>query len=152
MAVEDLDPCVKQILCSLSDAALRSIQILIDGQVALIQAQIVVFQTQILQYDVLGIPIQVAQQAAQAIVDDVKESISFLPLNAVAGCIDLGDFNLNLTQSIDVATSVANDFLNEATRLLSYGDELRGLVNDLNETIDQFTDISSVIDECLAGL
>lgn len=151
MAVEDLNPCVKQILCTLGDAALRSVQGLIDGQTALVQAQIVQYQQQALQYDVLGIPVQAAQAAAQAIVDEVKSSIFLIPLNAIANCADLGDFNLGLTQTIDVANSAAEDFLGEATRLLSYGDELNALINDLNNIIDQFTDIRSVIDQCLAG-
>lgn len=147
----DLAPCVKQILCSLSDSALRSVQGLIDGQVAILEAQIAVYQAQILQYDILGLPVQAAQAAAQQIVDEVKESAFLIPLNAISQCVDLGLFNLNLQQSIDVALSAANDFLFEATRLLSYSEELNYLVSELNNAIDQFTNISAVIDQCLAG-
>lgn len=147
----ELNPCVKQILCSLSDSALRSVQALIDGQVAILEAQIAIYQAQILQYDILSLPIVASQQAAQAVVDKVKESAYLIPLNAISQCVDLGDFNLNLMQSIDVALSVTNDFLYEATRLLSYADELAYIVTELNNAIDQFTNISAVIDQCLAG-
>lgn len=146
-----LDPCVKQILCSLSDTALRSVQGLINGQIALLEAQIAIYQTQALQYDILTLPIVAAQQAAQAIVDDVRNSAFLIPLNAISQCADLGGFNQNLQQSIDVALSAANDFLFEATRLVSYRDELNALVAELNAIIDQFGDISSIIDQCLAG-
>jgi hypothetical protein len=91
------------------------------------------------------------QQALQSVVDEVKESAFLIPLNAISQCVDLGLFNLNLQQSIDVALGAANDFLYEATRLLSYSEELNFLVNELNNAIDQFTDISSIIDQCLAG-
>jgi hypothetical protein len=147
----ELNPCVKQILCSLSDAALASIQALIDGQIALLQAQIIVFQTQLLQYDVLSIPIEIAKAAADAIIDEVKESAFLIPLQAISNCADLGDFNLNLQQSIDVATAALDDISYEATRLLSYKEELNAIVNELNNAISQFTDIRGIIDQCLAG-
>jgi len=147
----ELNPCVKQILCSLSDSALRSIQALIDGQVAILEAQIVVFQTQLLQYDILALPVQAVQQAANAVVEEVKQSAYLIPLNQISQCVDLGFFNLNLQQSIDVALSTTNDLLFELTRLLSYRDELNAIVNELNAAIDQFTNISTIIDACLSG-
>lgn len=147
----ELSSCVKQILCSLSDSALRSIQTLIDGQIAILEAQIAVFQVQLLQYDILSLPIQASQQAANAVVQEVKESAFLIPLNQISQCVDLGIFNLNLQQSIDVALSTANDLLFEATRLLSYRDELNDIINELNTSIDQFTSISTIIDACLSG-
>lgn len=146
-----LNPCVKQILCSLSDSALRSVKALINGQISLIEAQITVYQTQILQYDLLSVPIEAAQQAAQAVVDEVRDSAFLIPLNAISGCVDLGSFNLNLQQSIDVALSSADDLLYEAKRLLSYSEELNAIVNELNAAIDQFGSISTIIDQCLSG-
>lgn len=146
-----LDPCVKQILCALSDSALRSVQGLIDGQVAILEAQIAVYQTQILQYDILSLPVVATQQALQQVVDEVKESAFLIPLNAISQCADLGKFNLNLQQSIDVALGATNDVLFELTRLLSYKEELNFLVSELNNAIDQFTNISAIIDQCLAG-
>ena len=146
-----LNPCVKQILCSLSDSALRSVKALINGQILLLETQITVYQAQILQYDILSVPVVAAQQAAQAVVSQVKESAFLIPLNAISQCVDLGSFNLNLQQSIDVALSSANDLLFEATRLLSYSDELNSIVDELNRSIDQFNSISTIIDQCLAG-
>ena len=144
-----LNPCVKQILCGLSDATLRTLQSLINGQVAILQAQIVVYQTQLLQYDVLALPVEAARAAAQAVVDKVRNSAYLIPLNLISNCVDLGKFNLNLQQSIDVATAVADDYLYETTRLLSYRDDLNALIAELNAAVTQFTDISSVIDQCL---
>jgi len=146
----DLDSCVRRVLCGLSDTALRALQGLIDGQVAILQAQIAVYQAQILQYDVLAIPVEIAANAAQTVVDQVREAAYLVPLNLIADCADLGYFNLNLTQSIDVAVSTAEDAIFEATRLLSFRDELNAIVSELNGIIDQFTDIRSVIDECIA--
>jgi len=146
----DLDPCVREILCGLSHAVLRTMQGIIDGQVAILQAQIVLIQTQILQYDVLAIPVEITRAAAQAVIDTVRQSVVLIPLNLISNCVDLGDFNLNLSQSLDLATSVVDDISFEATRLLSYRDELNSLISELNGAIDQFTDIRSVMDQCLA--
>jgi hypothetical protein len=151
MAVSDLNPCVKAILCGLSSAALNALQAVIDGQVALIQAQIVVYQTQLLQYDVLAIPVEVAQQVAQSYIDKVRNSAILLPLNLITECVDLGDFNLNLQQSIDVALATADDLAYEAIRLLSYRDDLNAIVQELNAALTQFTDIKAVIGECLGA-
>jgi hypothetical protein len=128
---------------------LRSLQALINGQITILQAQIVVYQTQLLQYDVLALPVEAAQTAAQAIVNRVKNAAHLIPLDLISGCPDLGKFNLSLQQSIDVATAVADDFLFEATRLLSYRDDLNALITELNAAITQFTDINNIIDQCL---
>ena len=145
-----LNQCVKQILCGLSDAVLRSIQGIIDGQVAILEAQIVIIQTQLIQYDVLAIPVEATRDIAQAAIDAVRQSVTLVPLNLISNCVDLGNFNLNLSQSLDLATSTLDEVAFEAIRLLSYRDELNGLVNEINGTIEQFTDIRGVIDECLA--
>jgi hypothetical protein len=151
MATTDLHPCVKAILCGLSDSALRTIQALIDGQVALIRAQITIYQAQLLQYDILSIPIQATKVAAQAIIDKAKSSSYLIPLNVVTGCVDLGDFKVNIMDTLNIATATLDDVVFEATRLLSYRDELNAIVNELNAAITQFTDIRAIIDECLAG-
>jgi hypothetical protein len=80
----DLEACVKEILCGLSSAVLKELQILIDSQIALLQTQITVFQTQLLQYDILSAPIQAANQATQAVISQVKKSASLVPLNVIS--------------------------------------------------------------------
>jgi hypothetical protein len=149
MAASDLNPCVKAILCGLSSAILNALQAVIDGQVALIRAQITVYQTQLIQYDVLAIPVEMAKQVADSYIEKVRNSAMLVPLNLISECVDLGEFNLNLQQSIDVALATADDLAYEATRLLSYRDDLNAIVQELNDALTQFTDIKSVISECL---
>lgn len=151
MAASDLNPCVRRILCGLGESVLNALQALIDGQIAMIQAQIVVYQTQLLQYDVLAIPVEATRAGVQALVDKVRGSAFLIPLNLMSDCVDLGGFNLNLQQSIDVAVAVADDLLYEAARLLSYRDDLNAIVGELNGLITQFTDIKEVISGCLAN-
>ena len=146
-----LQPCVKEILCALSDSALSALKGIISSQVAILQAQIIVYQTQLLQYDILSIPIQATQIAANAVVQKVRGSVALIPLNVITQCVTLGNFNLNLQQSIDVALATVNDVLYEATRLLSYKEELQAIINELNAAIDQFNAITTIIDGCLTS-
>lgn len=146
-----LEVCVKQILCGLSSSVLRSLQTIIDGQIAFLQTQITTFQTQLLQYDVLSIPLQAANTVTQTIVDETKRYANLIPLNVISECVDLGDFNLNLNQSLDLFSNYSNELTYEATRLLSYREELNEIIDKLNVTINQFTDIRSIIDQCLTG-
>ena len=146
-----LDQCVKSILCGLGDAALRSIQALINSQVALIQAQILIYQTQLLQFDILALPVEAAQAAVQSIVDEAREAAAIIPLNQISECVDLGEFNVNLNDALNLVLAGFDDITAEAISLLSYRDELNAIVEELNATITQFTDISGVIDECFAG-
>ena len=148
-----LNPCVKAILCSLSSGLLIGLQSLIDGQIALIQIQITQYQTQLLQYDVLSIPIEASAALSQAFIDSVRSGAAVIPLSTIAnaGCSDLGDFNVNLNQVLDVITSASDDVVFEATRLLSYKEELNDIITALNNTTDQFTEINLLIDACLAG-
>ncbi len=151
MAAEDFDDCVKKILCGLSSAVLKEIQILIDGQLAILESAITALQAQILQYDILSIPIKAANTVFQAGITKIKKASTLIPLNWSIDCVDLGDYNLNVQQTVDLAATTADELISELSRLLSYKEELNALFTDLTKALDQFTDISDIIDQCLAG-
>jgi len=143
-----LNQCAQQILCGLSTAALQVIQTLINGQVAVLQSQITFYQTQLLQYDILAIPARAAQTTLQSVVNNVRNSVAVLPAQLVVDCVDLGQFNLNLQESIDVVLGVSEDNLFEIQRLLSFQDELQSQIDQLNSIITQYTQIQDVITIC----
>jgi len=143
-----LPPCVATILCGLSSAALNALQTIINGQIALLQAQIAIYQAQILQYDILAIPVEATRAAAQTILDKVKQSSTLIPINIIASCVPIGDFKVNLMESLNAATSAIDDVAFEAIRLLSFRDDLNAIVAQMNIMIVQFTDIRDVIKAC----
>jgi hypothetical protein len=96
----------------------------------------------------LVIPVEATQAAANALIQQVRNSATLIPLNLITQCVDLGYFNLNLQQSIDVTLSAVNDTLYEITRLVSYKAELQAIVDALNASIDQFNAILNVIGSC----
>lgn len=144
-----LDQCVKEIICTLSNAALNSLNSLIDGQKSLLQAQITAYQTQLLQYNIIAPAVQASKDAAQLVVDKARSITNLIPLNLISECVDLGDFYVNISGMTDLTIGYADDLAFEAVRLLSYEDELNAIINEFNETIDQLTEIQLIIDECL---
>ncbi len=151
MAAEDLQDCVKEILCGLSSAVLKQLKILIDGQIAILETAITALQAQILQYDILSKPIEAANIIFQAGITKVKKASTLIPLDLITDCVDLGDYNLNVQQTIDLASSTTNELTSELSRLLSFKEELNALVTDLTKAVKQFTDITDIIDRCLIG-
>lgn len=148
MAVEDLNPCVRAVLCALSGTVLRSLNGLITVQIAQLEAQVLVFEAQLLQYDILAIPVQAAADIARSAISEVRNSALLIPIELIAGCFDLADFNQGLRRSLDFLTAELDSTLGNLTRLLSYRDELAAIVEELNGLIDQFQDIIGTIETC----
>lgn len=145
----ELNPCVKEILCSFSDFILSSIKVLIAGQIAVLEAQIITYRNQILQYNIILSSIQVQYTLAQKVADGVMETASLIPLNQIATCADLGDFNINLQESILNTLSVSSNLDKEVSMVSGYINTLNQFVSDAEATIEQFTAIDSIINQCL---
>lgn len=145
MAVED---CVREILCALSGAVLGAIQSLIAAQRAALEAQVLALRAQLLTLDVATFPIQVARGFANAALAQARGAASLVPLELIAGCADLGDFNVDLVAAVDNVTAELNDIIDDANRLLSFRAELNALVLELERILEAFTEIETVIEEC----
>ena len=143
-----LNPCVQQILCALSGTVLGSLNRLIDTQIAALQTQILIIEAQILQYDILTLPLEAAASLARTQIQNIRNSALLVPLNLIAGCTDLGDFNLGLQKSIDNAVADLDSIVGDLTRVLSFKEELNATVAELNGIIDQFQDILATIETC----
>lgn len=143
-----LNPCVRQILCSLSGTVLRSLNAIINTQIGVLQAQVLVFEAQLLQYDILAIPVQAAANVARETLTEVRNSALLIPLELIEDCLDLGLFNLNLQRSIDVVIAELDNLVGNLTRLLSFREELAAIIAELNGIIDQFQDILATIETC----
>jgi hypothetical protein len=143
-----LNPCVKQIVCSLSAAVLGALDSAIQLQIANLTVQKNVIEAQILKYDVLGIPIQFANEAAQYALNQLRGFAALIPTNLVAGCADMGNININVQRSIDTVSGGLADITQDATRLLSVREELAFLDQQYSEAISQFNQFRAVIAEC----
>jgi flagellin-like hook-associated protein FlgL len=147
MAVE-VSSCVREIVCSLSQPAIGLLNGILSTQITLLQSQVVAISAQLLTFDVLQAPVVVANAAAQTALQQVKEIVNIVPLNLIGQCADLGNVNLGLNRSIDGISAELEAITQDATRLLSFREELVSLQNELNATIDLFQAVQQVIATC----
>lgn len=143
-----LNPCVAEILCALSAPVLGALKALIQTQVAEAQITITALSAQINVVNVALLPIEIARDLASDVLERVRSAATLVPLDLIAGCADLGDVNLNLNKTLDQATAEFEFALDEATRLLSFRDELQAQIDSLNLIITQFNDVLLTIEGC----
>jgi len=143
-----LNPCVKQILCALGNATLSSLNGLIQAQLLILDAKIIELDAELAVLDVLTFPLTALGAAAAEAVNAATASLSLVPLNLIAGCADLGDLNVNLTQILDNANADLQDYIVDINRKLSLKEELVALKDLLASIRQQFLDIQLTIAEC----
>ena len=143
-----LNPCVRSILCALSGAVLGAVSSVIDTQIAALTAQITALQSQLLVLDVATLPVELSRNIALSVLASARGVAQLVPVELVAGCLDLGEFNFDLVTSIDAATAEVNDLVDDLNRLLSYKAELAALVAEYEGIIEQFNEVKLVIQEC----
>jgi hypothetical protein len=143
-----LDPCVRIILCGLSNAVLQSLRALITPQLAVIQTQITTLTAQALKYDILAKATQALANVVIGKIQEIKAGASLIPLALIAGCTPLGDLNLGIQQSIDQLTASFEAFVQDATRMLSFVDELNLAIASLTEIQNLFQEILQTISTC----
>jgi len=143
-----LNPCVKQILCALGNATLSSLNGLIQAQLLILDAKIIELDAELAVLDVLTFPLTALGAAAAEAVNAATASLSLVPLNLIAGCADLGELNVNLTQILDDANADLQDYIVDINRKLSLKEELVALKDLLASIRQQFLDIQLTIAEC----
>ena len=143
-----LEACVREILCGLSAATLGAVSSIINAQRAILQAQVAALQAELLVLDVATLPLQVAREAALTALNTARSAITIVPLDLIAGCADLGDFNIGIDASLNAATGAVVDIIDDLNRLLSFREELNLLISEFNATIDLFDEVLLVIQEC----
>lgn len=147
-AFADLNPCVRIILCGLSNAVLLAIRGLITAQIAFVEAQIVTFEAQVAKYDLLAKAAQAAANIAVAEIQQIKAQASLIPLALISNCTPLGDLNLAFQQTIDATTATIESLVADATRILSFMDELNLAIAQLRQVADLYNAVLQVISTC----
>ena len=144
-----LDPCVGNILCTLSTPVLVSLRTLVTGQVAQIQALLAQLEARSITLGIQVIPIQVSRDLALAVLDQSQSIINLLPISLIQGCGDLGQVQQNLTDGVTQATSAVRDFADDATRVLSLKTEVDAQITQLNAQLTEFNEFLAEITNCI---
>lgn len=143
-----LDPCVRIILCGLSNAVLQAIRGLVQAQLAIVSAQIIALEAQVARYNILANAVQAGANIVVGEIQQIKATANLVPLALIAGCADLGDLNIGINQTIDNFTAGMEAFVQDATRMLSFVDELNLAIASLQATQTLFNEVLATISTC----
>lgn len=147
----DLDTCVRTIICGLSSATLSVLDQIFATYQAQIQLQILFLQSELSKLDILAAPVVLANEAAQSLLSQVRAAANLLPMSLIAGCTQFSDVNLAIRQNIDRISADAQVVATDLTRLLSMRDEVSALINELNTVLDLYAAIRAQISLCQAA-
>jgi len=145
-----LNPCVRTILCTLSNPALQVIENAVNAQITFAQTQIIVYQTQLAALEIQLIPLKAARRVAQQVVSTAIGVTQLIPLEIISDCADLGTFNINVSQLANRKLNDALALIDEFSRAISFQQELQLLVDELQGVVAQFEDLKLTIEECSA--
>lgn len=148
MAAFPLYPCVRDILCALSAGTLNALRGVIASYRALLNAQILTFQAQLIQRDIAVLPARIALEAALAALAVVQSGSQLVPLDLIAGCLPLGDFNVQIDGVLRGAEEAIKDLRDNLNRLLSFREELAAAIEVAQQVLDQLDELDLAIQEC----
>jgi len=144
----DLSPCVRQILCALSQPLRNALTAQLTLARSELQAQLVILQAKVAQYEVLAVGARIVAAVAQAALAQVQAAANLLPLSLISNCTDLGDVNVSVRQNIDRVSQDLVVATQKLTRVLSVSDELADAINVINEQISLLNAVLDAAGAC----
>lgn len=144
-----LDPCVKNVICTLSLPVLVGIRAVVVSSVAEMQSALNLLQAQSLTLGLETLPIALARNAATAVLQETQSIVNLLPLNLIEGCADLGTLQQDLSNGVSKATSAVDGWARDATRTLSLKAEVDLELDELAAAIGRQTEFLAALDECI---
>ena len=148
VAVADLDACVKAVLCGLSKPVVDGINAIITGSVAVLNGELVQVEAQLIVLEVATAPLEAAAVIATNTLNGIKAIVSLLPVQAVAGCVDLGMGVGNLNAALDAVSADAQNILEDLNRQLGAVAVLNAAKADIQAAVAFLNSIQLVITEC----
>jgi hypothetical protein len=152
MAVEDRHPCVREILCTLSQAVLGALDGIITSGIGFLTAQQAAITAQLLALDVAALPVQFVFNEATKLIEEVRSYANLVPLNLLGACADLGDLATSLNDTLDLGLAEAETIKNDIVSLLSFKEELNLLNQEITDTLAYYEDIKDIIATCAVGV
>lgn len=144
-----LDPCVRNVLCTLSVPVLRSIDGIVTGILAQASATLAQLEARSLTLGVQEAAINSAAGLATSALDSTLAIANFLPLDLVEGCADLGDLQQQIAEASRRSTAAVNDLRDDAIRATSLKGELDADIAALRLDIDRFNLFQDTIQSCI---
>lgn len=145
---DELNPCVRTILCGLSSATLAVLDGYLTQAITTADAYVVQLQAHLAILGITTLPVQATEAAAQQVLSSARAIAGLIPLGLISGCTNLGDMNVNISRFIDQATAEVSRVADDANRLLSLVEEVNLLIDQWQALKEQFEQIKAVIAAC----
>ena len=146
-----LNPCVKDILCSLGAPALGALNALIvetESNLNSLKSQLQVRGVTLgIQESIIG----TANQAVQSTLEGAGSVTNLLPLASIQGCAPLGDLQQVLQGSVEQAAAAADELTTDAIRATSVSGEVNARIAEIDTELSFLQSVKDVINECLTG-
>ena len=143
-----LNPCVKLLLCALGSGTLAAIRAVLEGQIAALNAEIVLLTTRLGIENVNVAPITAAEAEIQKRIDEVLAWSDLVPLDRLGACADIGLLNVNIHKKVDEALAEAHYVLDDFLRLLAFRDELQALIAEAEARLNFLEDVQLALEGC----
>lgn len=144
-----LDPCVKQIIGTLSLPVLVALKAVVVGVQTQLQAFLAVLEARSLTLGIQLVPTELARDAANAVLQEAESIANLIPVGLIDGCVDLGGVQQDISSAMRQATAGVNDFADAAAQTLSLQAEISAQIAELNVKLDRLSAFNDVIDESI---
>ena len=150
-----LEPCVTLLLRSLSPADLRGFRDGLLTQKDLVDAEILQHQAQLLKNDSLAAHVNALALVANAALDEVERGLAFFPTNLanlIAQCATMGAVQVAPETALENIREIVNDLLYRVREFVSFADELRDIIQALQNLSSLLTDMAACIADTIIEL
>lgn len=144
-----LNPCVKQIICTLSFPVLVALKAVIVGVQTQLQAFLAVLEARSLTLGIQLLPTELARDAANAVLQEAESVANLIPVGLIDGCVDLGGVQQDISSAMRQATAGVNDFADAAAQALSLQAATADEIASIRAKLDRLSAFNDVIDECI---
>lgn len=144
----DIDDCVAEILCGLSQAALNALKTLLQTQLAFVEGEILLVEATLLRYNILQAGLSIAANAVEAVIAEIRAEANIVPLSLISSCLPLGNLNIAINGLLDKETASLEAIVNDLSRILSFVDEQNFVLSQLRQTEQLFNKVIAAIQTC----
>lgn len=140
--------CVKVVLCGLSNATRQAINTVLGAYIIQLNLARAALELKLVKLNVATVPVQLLNTAIQGVVNEIKAGANIIPISVIGDCIGVGDINAAIQSNLDILLVDANIITSDLQRLLSFRDEVQGVLDDLESVILLYEEVLTLLTTC----
>lgn len=146
--MDELNPCVKELLCGLNKAAQTAIRSAIGIIILQIETQITALNAYLIYLNILTAPLNLVNKSIKQVAQELRSLANIIPLPFLASCLDLTEVVTRFNVAFESDLAYIDRIVAETNRYLSLKDEVEAVIADLQAGLDVLKQIDLVIGAC----